>query len=651
MKVMNDFSFDEVPFRRGMGTISAAGASKTLNGSTLSDTEILLRESVQNSYDSRLEERIFDNVQNRYISRKLPLHFSLRAFYFSQEQIEFVQKVFNFDDETSYYTRNVKKYIKAEALNIEISDTNTSGLTGFPGITDKKGNQNFANFVYFTGNDKAYDSIEGGSFGFGKAAFFLYSAARTIIIYTRVKTSKTRKEDDSPIYESRLIAVSMDERIDNRCWWGKKKKDDNGGGEYAAPLLDNEAREIARLIGFSDFEKKATGTKILILNASPRLAPCYENGNPKSIDRIFRFDIPHYLVHWYWNKIYEREIIFDLTYKGQKIEIDDPSGVYPYKYFIHALKRLEEIKAHQKEADGKNSVEIEHKQPAVKLGIACIEKTYACRAKYEELIPTLQTSQPLIAFMRGIGNIVYYGKYPTGNDNLQETCYGIFSCDTVSASRGETSGEIDRYFRAIENQTHTRWEHNSVYPHNYLKTVKDKIENLVRQNCIFEEFDDSAANISIMIQRKLGEKLLPYKATIGGAKKALKDSSQSEVRANNKKSSITRTSKYRIEIDPKTNEKIIFLQYRVNVLEGKKIVIHNIIPKIETLDNGDSLFDTEGMYLTFYGTEKTDKSGMTYMTKGIPKEFTKPDVYYFKIKCIRNCSFDLKIEWEEVNND
>ena len=57
---MIDFKFDEVPFRRGMGTINASGASKTLNGSSLTDTEILLREAVQNSFDSRLKERKFD---------------------------------------------------------------------------------------------------------------------------------------------------------------------------------------------------------------------------------------------------------------------------------------------------------------------------------------------------------------------------------------------------------------------------------------------------------------------------------------------------------------------------------------------------------------------------------------------------------------
>ena len=160
---MMDFKFDEVPFRRGMGTINASGASKTLNGSSLTDTEILLREAVQNSFDSRLKERKFDEKTGKIVSKYLPLNFSIRAFSFSSDQMVFIQKLFDSENSDSYYAKNVQKYIKTSSLNIEISDVNTTGLIGFPGITEKKENQNFANFVYFTGNDKSLDSNDGGS--------------------------------------------------------------------------------------------------------------------------------------------------------------------------------------------------------------------------------------------------------------------------------------------------------------------------------------------------------------------------------------------------------------------------------------------------------------------------------------------------------
>lgn len=641
---MIDFKFDEVPFRRGMGTINASGASKTLNGSSLTDTEILLREAVQNSFDSRLKERKFDEKTGKPVSKYLPLNFSIRAFSFSSDQMVFIQKLFNSENSDSYYAKNVQKYIKTSSLNIEISDINTTGLIGFPGITEKKENQNFANFVYFTGNDKSLDSNDGGSYGFGKAAFFLYSQARTIIIYTRIKSESTSN------YQSRLIAVSMDERIDNRCWWGEKKQSDNESGVYASPILGKLADEIAEAIGMNVFNEMQTGTKILILNSRPRLFPQYENGNEKTIDDIFRYDIPQYLVHWYWNKIIAKKVIFDIAYKNEKIELDNPYEVYPYKYFINAYKRLNAIKKKEIKADGKRGIEISQERPSVKLGIACIEKTSPKKSKYEELIPVLKTSQPLVAFMRGIGNIVYYGKYTVGPENLNETCFGVFACDTKSFSNGETEGEIDRYFRGIENQTHTRWEHkNDMFPHNYLKTVENKIDQLVRSNCLFEEIDDSAANISVMIQRTLGAKLLPYKLPVGGAKKTLKPAVQIETKASNKKSSIAKTGNSYIKIDSKTNEKYVYVQYKINVLKDKAVKINNIVPKIETLDAGDS-FEDNGTYLKFSGTYKKDKDGTVSMTDSrLPKIFKLPETCYFKIKCQKDCSFDLKIDWEEVD--
>ena len=188
-----------------------------------------------------------------------------------------------------------------------------------------------------------------------------------------------------------------------------------------------------------------------------------------------------------------------------------------------------------------------------------------------------------------------------------------------------------------------------MFPHNYLKTVENKIDLLVRSNCAFEEIDDSAANISVMIQRTLGAKLLPYKLPVGGAKKTLKPAVQAESKASNKKSAITKTGNSYIEIDSKTNEKYVYVQYKINVLKDKAVKISNIVPKIETLDAGDS-FEDNGTYLKFSGTYKKDKDGTVSMTDSrLPKIFKLPETCYFKIKCQKDCSFDLKIDWEEVD--
>ena len=132
-------------------------------------------------------------------------------------------------------------------------------------------------------------------------------------------------------------------------------------------------------------------------------------------------------------------------------------------------------------------------------------------------------------------------------------------------------------------------------------------------------------------------------------KKTLKPAVQIEARASNKKSSIAKTGNSYIEIDSKTNEKYIYVQYKINVLKDMTVIINNIVPKIETLDAGDS-FEDNGSYLKFSGTYKKDKDGTVSMTDSrLPKIFKLPETCYFKIKCQKDCSFDLKIDWEEVD--
>ena len=651
---MNEnFKFEEDLFRRGKGTINASGATNTIKVvDGLSDTEIFLREAIQNSFDVREEYQV-ENLETHKKETKLKsLDFKIRAFCFSQEQMNFINKVFDGNNSNSYFAKNVKNHITLRNLNIEISDLNTTGLIGYPGVTDLKEHQNFANFVYYTGNDKPEDAVAGGSYGFGKAAYYLYSDARTIFIYSRIKAKDKISGDES--YQSRLIATSLDERIEGRCWWGIIKDSNNNSGVYAAPIIGAEADEIAEKMGFIPFSYEQTGTKIIIINARPRKMPFFENQKQKTIDDIIKYDMPAYLVHWYWNKIVSGKIIFKIEYKGINVEIDDPTNVYPYKHFIAANKRRIAIKKGQIKPDNKRAVKIVHTRygkPIVDLGIACIEVTSPKKAKYADLIKTLNTSQPLVAFMRGVGNIVYYGKYTVGPEDIEETCFGVFACDTKSHTDLEKPGEIDRYFRTIENQTHTKWVHiPGLFQNDYLKTVDQEVDNLVRNNCKFEEIDDSAANISVLIQRTLGSKLLPYRHSIGGAKKSLQPNIVAEPRANNKKSSITKTGNTDIVIDTKTNKRVAKIQYKINVLENKKILIHNITPIIETPDGGFP--DTISDFISFLGTEREGrekKDKTIYTTQGIPKEYKAPETCYFKVECKKDCSFDLKIEWEEVD--
>ena len=314
------------------GYISAGGVIRTINVSNLSIAEVFLREAVQNSFDAKKEN-------------STGINFGMRAYNFTDEQLSNFKSLF--DEGTALNPTFYKKYlaskIKKGMLNIEVTDTNTVGLTGYPGVTNKNDSkQHFYKFVYVTGNDKGNDSNAGGSYGFGKAAFYSFSKLRTICIYSRIKSETII--NGKPAYQSRFIIATIDERITDtlcdRCWWGKEAKYNDNPASYAAPLINEQADDVAASIGMKIFGETETGTKLLILDAGiDETKKAFDDDeNDKSIDDIFIYDLPRYIVHWYWPKIVTEEINFTLDYKGKMVPLDDPHDIYPYSEFVSAFE-------------------------------------------------------------------------------------------------------------------------------------------------------------------------------------------------------------------------------------------------------------------------------------------------------------------------
>lgn len=637
----NNKKLDECPFTPGMGTINASGVIKNLNGSSLSVTEIFLRETVQNSYDARLST----NNPTTGKKEKLPLDFSIRAYSFSKEQFSNLKFMLsNSENENSYFKENVEPNFDEKMVNIEVSDLNTSGLIGDFEPSAKTGNQNFTNFVYFTGNDKQKETGSGGSYGFGKAALFLYSQARTIAVYTRIKSVNG--------FSSRFIIISNDERIKDsncdRCWWGvktaRKNKDD---GSYAAPVLNEEADELAKSLGMKVFDSTQSGTRVLLLNAGPDKLPMDQYNNPMSIEQIFHDLLPKYILHWYWNRINLKKIFFSLVYENERIDIEDPTNRIPYKYFIKAYKKLLDNKNENQSSRGYTQVSFD--KPKALLGEVQIVNTQVMNISedYKLLFDVFKTDAPVIAFMRGIGHIVYYERYPINESIMSQTCYGVFRVDRKSSIQGQEKGYIDQYFRAIENQTHDKWEHREgTYPYNFLKKVIQKVTELVNNNCTFEIEEQKAQDISAVIQRTLGEKLLPYSSAIGGAKISLKESTYNEDRASIKKSTLSQTGNKTIELE--SGNKIISLEYKAKVRNMKKIHILSIKPGIKTIDPRDnSIIDTKT--ISFYRVQSFSKDGTTSIFVKDNFEIKQSQNIWVKLLCTKDCLFDIKINWEEVD--
>ena len=174
------------------GGISADGASNLMGATSLSPIEIVLRETLQNSWDASLGQStqpVFNiNVRSLSESEKNCINNFLSE----------LPPVGTFDRE-----RLDKFLVKENKVVLEISDFGTKGLGGPLSASESHEDDkdyDFVNFVKNFGSHKHKEN-QGGEYGYGKSSFFNISSCRTIII-----NSLTSYEGK---LENRLIGYSL----------------------------------------------------------------------------------------------------------------------------------------------------------------------------------------------------------------------------------------------------------------------------------------------------------------------------------------------------------------------------------------------------------------------------------------------------------
>ena len=205
----------------------------------------LIRESIQNSLDVPLDE-----------SKPVRMEFSIASinannypnFFELRKHIEGCIEHFpnNEDAKSTYqpmidYFKRLDKYDKL--YYIEISDYNTKGMNYVKGDT----NSPFYAFVRAAGVSSKSDSTAGGSFGYGKAAYFYISPLRTIIVSTKTSNDKCFFEGVSSLCTHSL--QGQDGLYMSVGYY------DNNNGE---PVSNSEDIPVR-------FQRKESGTTILIL--------------------------------------------------------------------------------------------------------------------------------------------------------------------------------------------------------------------------------------------------------------------------------------------------------------------------------------------------------------------------------------------------
>lgn len=411
-----------------MGNVVAEGVWNQLGRPELDRLTLLIRESVQNAWDARVGLNIKYDL--RGFSLDLEQRAKWRAFFGK------VPAACAYEARSKVVDRivSLSSWLEKESPRLlVVSDRKTTGLDG-PTRADRATEDTKRNFVDFLRNigQPPGKAETGGTFGYGKAAFYLASETRTILVYSRCLHGGR--------LESRLTAAALTHnyadrgvRYTGRHWWGRIED------HVVEPILDEEADVLAKSLGLPGFTGKDCGTSIAITE------PAFED---HELNRLGEICLRHL-----WPKLESPDhahppIALSLVVSGVQVDVPRPSKTPPYDAFWRALR---ELKAAQSEPEGKTVQAIKYGKDSV--GLLALERSFITQApRVEQESFAHEMSPQHVALLRGPELVVKYLDAGRGLGNDHIGFVGVFKCD----------GGVDEVFAQSEPPTHDDWQPGSV---------------------------------------------------------------------------------------------------------------------------------------------------------------------------------------------
>ena len=146
-----------------------------------------------------------------------------------------------------------------------IEDHNTCGL----GIDTDKEKDRLEELCLFLGQDEAeVDPSRGGSYCFGKTVYQANSGCRTFVVYSHFEPKSKRQNRSALLFAcSHFAGHRIEEtRFTGRAWFGVPRVDGHGQ-EICEPIVNEEAHELSRQLGFLQRDQGDFGTSIMILDS------------------------------------------------------------------------------------------------------------------------------------------------------------------------------------------------------------------------------------------------------------------------------------------------------------------------------------------------------------------------------------------------
>ena len=431
--------------------------------------QVMIRETVQNSWDARIDGGC-------------PTY-RLRLYEAGKTAVNALNQVILRDLPPSSIDRSViSKSLSGTLRILEIADFGTRGLGGptRADVVPKRGESpDFVDFLRNVGSRRDRH-LGGGTYGYGKSSLYTLSRCQTIVVSSVTADG-----------ERRLIACRVGSSFDvsrggargrytGRHWWGVSDK----GGDAIAPLRGAAARKLAAELGCSPRSGHDSGTSILIID--PDLPakdddPAAEDRSEAEYLRDFTRDT---LLWFFWPKMLSarpkgRTMNFEVSMLGTAVELPDPARVWPLSLYGELLKRIDHDGKRSSKPDGK-VMEIRSKLPDAHLGRLALKAHLGGGTAHKSAATVIPADLRHVALMRPAELVVTYLegiRHPM--DGLQWG--GVFRCAPQDG--------IEAAFAAAEPPAHDDWVPAAVadkrqrrYVNVALRQIKEEMARFVQPN-------------------------------------------------------------------------------------------------------------------------------------------------------------------------